>query len=100
MATENNILGLRAQIIGESVAPLSTAQANQAKANMEALDMDTRGELVVVMNGEDQWQAFMVRNWKVIEPFRAWSDTKEGALNLLLESLSWQLYQNLEGQNI
>ena len=52
------------------------------------------------MNERMQWQAFIVKDKKPIEVLRNWFDTKEDALNRLLESLSWQLFNELDGQNL
>lgn len=100
MTTESTLEGLRNQIIGKNNALLTTARADANTANWKALGRDTGGELITVMNERMQWQAFIVKDKKPIEVLRNWFDTKEDALNRLLESLSWQLFNELDGQNL
>jgi hypothetical protein len=99
MATENNILGLRAQITGKCTILHFTAQANIRTANMNALGMTPRGEIVTVMDKKGEWEAVIVQDSEVYFSAYEWHDTKEAALEDLLRILSADLCSNLEWEH-
>jgi len=97
MATDNNILGLRAQITGESTVLLSTTETNAYLANLKVLDTHLKGEIVTVQNKKGEWQAAYVQDSDSEVQFTdgTWRDTKEAALEGLLKLTSHELYQYL-----
>ena len=97
MASDNTILGLRAQIAGKITALNSTIQANARTANMKALDIDSTAEIVTI-KVEDKWRALIMQNLQVLYHFDESFDTVEAALMILLEMISGHLYQQVKDQ--
>lgn len=97
MATDNSILGLRAQIAGKTAALRSAPQANARTANMRALDMHPAAEIITVVD-EHKWDAFIVKGSEVICRHSDAFNTPEAALRWLLEILSLDLYSKFEGK--
>lgn len=98
MATDNNILGLRAQIAGKSTALISILRANARTANMRALDMHPAAEIITVED-EGLWNALIVKGSEVIHSNIDWLKTPEAALRGLLEVLSAELWAKFDGQS-
>lgn len=95
MATDNNLLGLRAQITGKSTALLTITETNAYPANLKVLDTVPIGEIVTVQNSKDKWQVAYVRNSEVHYTDGTWCDTKKAALESFLEFTSYELYAYL-----
>lgn len=98
MATDNNILGLRAQIAGNVTAAKLIIRTDERTANMKALDISSTADIVTVMiNGN--WEALIVEGSKITcrcpNPSDSVYDSVEAALKFLLERLSIELYRDL-----
>jgi hypothetical protein len=90
MATDNNMLGLRAHIAGKNTAPESITQTKADAANLSALGMDAD---IITMLNVDKWQALVIRGSDGMYRPPEWVDSKEAALENLLELLSTEAHR-------
>jgi hypothetical protein len=67
---------------------------------MKVMGMTPNGEIVTVMNNKGKWEAVIVQDSEVYFSAYEWHDTKEAALESLLELLSCDLRRKLDWKHV